>query len=150
MLGCVSCNWFEKKDPEPVEPELPAETQEGKNTIGFLADGVIWVPKGAINVPKFEISYYQGDLYLRAYNVDSEDFALDIKISGTGTYPIVPDSIGTNAAFGRYEIDEMHTGELIITKLDTVQRIISGTFYFDAVYRNDVVQITEGRFDFQY
>ena len=43
------------------------------------------------------------------------------------------------------------TGELKITKLDTQQRIISGTFWFDAINSDgEKVEIREGRFDMRY
>ena len=54
-----------------------------------------------------------------------------------------------------YETDSIHTGRLIITKLDTINRIISGKFNFDAkqscVYRecNSIISV-EGQFDVKY
>ena len=43
------------------------------------------------------------------------------------------------------------TGELKITKLDTQQRIISGTFWYDAINSDgEKVEIREGRFDMRY
>lgn len=43
------------------------------------------------------------------------------------------------------------TGELKITKLDEINRIVSGAFRFDAVNKNgEKVQVREGRFDMNY
>jgi len=43
------------------------------------------------------------------------------------------------------------TGQLTITKLDLQNRIISGTFYFDAVNpAGDKVSVTDGRFDVKF
>ncbi len=41
-------------------------------------------------------------------------------------------------------------GELKITKLNTQQRIISGTFWFDAILSGEKIEIREGRFDMRY
>lgn len=52
----------------------------------------------------------------------------------------------------RYFTDATHTGQLIITELDKINKIISGTFYFKAYnsFRNDSVTVTEGKFRLQY
>ncbi|TXT34443.1 MAG: hypothetical protein FD136_330 [Chitinophagaceae bacterium] len=45
----------------------------------------------------------------------------------------------------------IYTGELLIKRLDTINQIASGTFWFDAVNANgQKVQIREGRFDVRY
>ena len=42
-------------------------------------------------------------------------------------------------------------GELTITRVDLQNSIISGTFWFDAINTdNEVVEIREGRFDWNY
>ncbi len=42
-------------------------------------------------------------------------------------------------------------GRMNILRLDTVARIVSGTFYFDAINKEgDTVKVTDGRFDFTY
>jgi hypothetical protein len=49
-------------------------------------------------------------------------------------------------------VDSLHNGKLNIKYIDTVNRVIAGTFYFDAVHpqTGEVVKITEGRFDGKY
>lgn len=50
-----------------------------------------------------------------------------------------------------FETTNTVTGELKITKLNTQQRIISGTFWYDAINpKGDIVKIREGRFDMHY
>ncbi|MGN6438864.1 MAG: DUF6252 family protein [Agriterribacter sp.] len=46
----------------------------------------------------------------------------------------------------------MRTGQLIITSLDKLDRIVSGTFYFKAYnpVQDKVVNITEGKFRLPY
>ncbi|MGC8751866.1 hypothetical protein [Hydrotalea sp.] len=47
--------------------------------------------------------------------------------------------------------NNLNTGELWIKKLDTINQIVSGIFWFDAVNANgQEVQIREGRFDVRY
>ena len=60
---------------------------------------------------------------------------------GTGFTPIY-----------EYTTNDVYTGELEIVKLDTVNKIISGRFWFDCVeiHSGELVRIRDGRFDVQY
>ncbi|MCC6684853.1 MAG: hypothetical protein IT247_07275, partial [Bacteroidia bacterium] len=51
-----------------------------------------------------------------------------------------------------YLTDSIYTGQLNITRFDTINSILSGTFWFDARDKTtgEVVHITEGRFDNKY
>ncbi len=50
-----------------------------------------------------------------------------------------------------YYTDLMSSGELKINFLDSINRIVSGTFWFDAKNSNgEIIQIREGRFDMKY
>jgi len=50
-----------------------------------------------------------------------------------------------------YETNAKVSGQLMITKLDTMKQIVSGTFYFNALNSTgDTVKITNGRFDMPY
>ena len=66
-----------------------------------------------------------------------------------------------NSSFGKYGInpatdydystDEQNTGELRIVFHDVENRILGGTFEFDAINENgDLVEIREGEFDMKY
>jgi hypothetical protein len=52
----------------------------------------------------------------------------------------------------RYFTDATHTGQLTITTLDKTNKIIAGTFYYDAynAIQNKTIKITEGKFRLQY
>ena len=51
----------------------------------------------------------------------------------------------------QYETNEINRGELRITKFDTINQIVSGTFWFDAKNSSgQIVQVREGRFDMPY
>jgi hypothetical protein len=51
-----------------------------------------------------------------------------------------------------YTSSDQYTGEITITKLDQVNQIVSGLFWFDIEhpYTNALVRVREGRFDMQY
>lgn len=50
-----------------------------------------------------------------------------------------------------YITNKLYTGELNIEKLDSVQQIIYGTFWFNGVNdKGDTVKVTDGRFDMHY
>lgn len=52
-----------------------------------------------------------------------------------------------------YETDSTHTGTLVITKLDTINRLISGTFNFTALQDGGtaIINVTDGQFtDLEY
>lgn len=51
----------------------------------------------------------------------------------------------------KYTTTNVSIGELKITKLDTQQKIISGTFWYDAINASgEKVEVREGRFDMRY
>ncbi|MGI8893395.1 MAG: DUF6252 family protein [Bacteroidia bacterium] len=57
-----------------------------------------------------------------------------------------------DGSYHKFIVDSLHNGKVSITKVDTVAGIIAGTFYFDAIdtTTNEVVHITEGRFDVKF
>ena len=167
-----------RKDDRPKTQEpcgsLPAPTQEGLNTFGCIVDEFCWEPKGFIlpkgNLEAF-IDYYDS-IYVfyisarRSENYPPEsDIGIQItsKISLTETTytigfnhesPIGVDVIdyGSSADYSAYYTTNDTTGgEITITKLDTTNHIISGTFYFDVVkLDSNIIKITKGRFDLKY
>ena len=66
-----------------------------------------------------------------------------IFIGGGGRY-----ALNSN---NNYYTNLIKTGELTITRVDLSNSIISGTFWFDAINsEGEVVEIREGRFDWNY
>ena len=56
-----------------------------------------------------------------------------------------------NGYTGSYVTNNENIGELIITRIDTASRTVSGTFWFDAVDNNgETVEVRNGRFDVFY
>ena len=58
----------------------------------------------------------------------------------------------TNPYYEIYKTDSTNfLGEIWVKKLDSINQIVSGTFWFDAVDSNGIiVQVREGRFDMNY
>ena len=112
------------------------------------------------------------DLYIEAMNLASSPNETEITLfikSATepGTYLLNQPSAGfpsTAVSYGYYVkrnitpenewiTNAQYTGSVTITKIDTVNRFVSGTFQFNAInmYNSPVpLSVTEGRFDVKY
>ena len=86
-------------------------------------------------------------------------FTAKIELQENQTYILNQPDTPENGAGGEYRLSQsnqyntslIHTGELKITRVDLQNSIISGTFWFDAINTdNEVVEIREGRFDWNY
>ena len=154
LLG-IGC----KKEKE--EPQLPAETQTGANTFGCYVNGELFVNDGTrsplttksyaaeyVRQKNLLIIFSASKLGLISISVDepqekknsiisSASFLSDTKLTGCNTY------LGEQ------------TGEIVLTKFDTINCIVSGKFQFAGqceLYYNPkpldiLVSITSGRFD---
>ena len=170
LIANIQCR---KSTPPPNI--LPPMTQEGKNTFGSMVNGEVWIPYyqcGLINfltqceelhsvVAPYDTTSklpFEFDLFasrkigegsftsfiirtriLKSGNMDSSFIVIYTRDS-VGYYPQYPLSNASNA--------------ITVTRLDTINQIISGTFYF-TLYSNynptgDSVVITDGRFDVTY
>ena len=149
--------------------KLPAATQEGKNTCGFLVTGKVWVPSGDHGYPNLSCDYDEtfmggafninGYRYENGANNSISFVVASNNIQTTGLYKL-------NLRAGRvgryinsvtlcsYEWSDTipnHNAFLNITKLDKQNRIVSGTFEFALVKKGcGEVRITQGRFDMKY
>lgn len=164
VLTFISC----KKEVE----ELPAATQTGANTFGLKMDGKLWVPQSfiGINAPVLEAQYTGlGDLRIKAMNFASEptetEFVIYVKnAAGPGVFPlnqstdIYPNASASHAyhvvrrlhPLNEWITGPQHTGTVTITRLDLVNRIVSGTFEFTAGSMDNsaaAITVTDGRFD---
>lgn len=122
-------------------------------------DGQEYIPNGCTNCRQCD---FLGDTLLLLHgNRGFETLGMGIRdVSGikTGTY-ILNEIHGRRADYkngtlvnDRYFTDSSHTGKLEITSIDKPNKIMAGTFSFNAYnsYRNDSVSITEGKFRLQY
>lgn len=154
---------------QPVADVLPPITQEGKNTFGCLLNGKVWLAH-SYNQPSksIQVEYYKKAFQLAVLRQDAlfgpyqgltigvvdkiiyEGASVDLNMfSNHGAL------FGDDAGCGEFMIKPGYAGgggKLNITKLDTVKRIISGTFYI-TFYKSgckDTIKMTDGRFDYIY
>lgn len=151
--------------------ELPDPTQSGANTFGAKVDGNLWAPQGFGPIPANDIleARMSGhDIVINARNFASSpnetEFQLTIyNVTASGTYLLNTNVSHPNgaASYGYYVKRNMtpqnewltsatHTGWVNITRIDTVNMIVAGTFQFNAmnIYNApQLLQVTEGRFD---
>lgn len=171
-LLLLSAGCKKNRNKNPVD-ELPPATQNGANTFGCLIDGKVFKPKGnpfGGPVIKAQYQFVNGR---QGFGISgSRSDGNESKVIG-----IIGDSIRisvdsfeiTNLDHGKfrggysymnltmaspvqYETNEINRGQLKITKFDTINQIVSGTFWFDAIdsATGKIVQIREGRFDLFY
>lgn len=157
---------------------LPLLTFEGKNTIGCYINGQPWVPKGiydptgiqyavpggayyiypvfpgiqiliTTNSPDGEIELfvrnYAGQGYIKPGNYLLNRNTGDLHF-GTGQIHSYGSWVTNNR---NYITDSLHTGFIEIIKADSINKIVSGRFEFNAYNptENKTITITEGRFD---
>ena len=152
---------------------LPPATQTGANTFGCLVNGQAFVPGGSVfSGAHFQCNYiYTANgfhLTVAADNENDNNTQLKGVIVGTDSLAIVQGQTLVFKTFApgnadasytiyptigqiRYVTNNTVSGELTITKLDSVKQIVSGTFYFNAInIAGETVSVTDGRFDMQY
>ena len=165
ILLLISC----ERDPyRHGEPDLPPITMEGKNTLGFLLNGKVWVPyqdKPGIFTPTLEAVLDVSTFKITARQKNSkknvnQSFGTGFRFDGVGKYQIpFPPHIGY--VFTDENLDGLgcnyfkcspYDTEIEVIYFDSSLRIISGTFYFKNAINEcgDTLQITDGRFDVKY
>ncbi len=158
-----------KKDSN-TEDKLPPETTTGAMTFGCKVNGQIFVPKDGRGRPGLFVQYVNlgngvgGGWYLNipAVNWEPPDvpavsITTDSLFVNEGiTYQFKYRKKGFPGAFysngPQYNALDNNSGELRIKKFDSINRIISGTFFFTGTDNSNgqTVNITEGRFDIRY
>jgi len=177
VLALAGC----KKEEEPA-PTLPQATQTGQNTAGAKVNGTVWRPvqQSLFGGPAIQAFYGKRSTgqqlrILLTYSPDKEDEPLsqtslllyvpDIRTAGPVSLDQYADPRLTtsNPAYGLFSYEKPSPdeqfitgptapGQLTITRLDTVARIVAGTFEFQAkpLTGTGSVSVTEGRFDLKY
>jgi hypothetical protein len=171
-----------KKSGADPKSELPAATTTGAETLGFRVFGGVWVPAGRVcgiygcADNQVEASAYRNpdgtlNLQISAYRTGTrlnQAFVLTVdSLGGSGVYPArltVPKSNGghvnnqlsfTDNEFGGVAYQSLLNGAttITITKVDTVQSIVSGTFegrLDESTNAGRTIELTDGRFDVLY
>ena len=152
--------------------QLPPETNTGAGTFGCLVNGNIFKPKGdpfSGPIVSCAYQYINGGYYFQLAALNKSGsvnygiglFTDSLKIQQDFGYTLKGKNV-KEGAYGLYAISEFQgltnfltnsidTGQLVIKKFDEVNRIVSGTFWFDAVNANgQKVQIRQGRFDMKF
>jgi hypothetical protein len=154
------------KDPyQDGTPELPPITMEGKNTLGFLLDGKVWVPyqeSSGIFTPTLEFkmdgNVLRGGARLKSKDID-QHFSITIQVENEEIIQIDSNYVGVffinnkNTGFSCNEYrNSTNTSYIIISKLDWTNRIIAGTFEFPMMVNGckDTLTIKDGRFDLKF
>jgi hypothetical protein len=165
------------KDDNKSSNELPAATTTGANTAGCLVNGQVFLPRGNSQFGPTLSCFYQQDqdgYHLGLSIVEkgsNENKSVTIstnplQLIQNTTYNLAEQTnngSNYNSNFGQfiinsniYSSNQFYTtntniGELKITRLDTQQKIISGTFWYDAINpQGEIVKIRDGRFDMHY
>lgn len=167
----ISLTLLACKDDDNNTPTLtlPPATQTGANTFGCLIDGKVFIPDagnclGCVDVSasyQFVDGVYTMNISATKEN-NNEDFLIAIDTKAVSINENLYEFYTTNEEYiiGRYEIFQFpssqffkteNNGELKITNLDQENRIISGTFWFDAFDEaGNKTEIRDGRFDIEY
>ncbi|TLM93938.1 hypothetical protein [Hymenobacter jeollabukensis] len=177
LLTLVAC-MREGVEPKRV---LPEATQSGLNTAGAKVDGQVWLPATVMFAGSATHVAYQRingrhelRISLRRVTDTEADplqqtsigfYVPDISAPGTVVFnqSVDPYIMVNQRAFAKLMYSKptpdqefvtnsaMH-GQLTVTRLDTVARIVAGTFDFQAQQRGTTAttSVTEGRFDLRY
>lgn len=151
--------------------ELPPATQTGANTFGARVNNDLWVPQGFGPFPAdnlLTVVKAGNDIKIRAQNLSRSpnETEFDILIKGvtqTGTYFLNtdvthPSSSASYAYFVKRNLtpqnewitSSAYSGTVIITRIDTVNHVVSGTFQLNMLntYNSpEPLTVTDGRFD---
>lgn len=146
------------------EETLPAPTTEGLNTFCCKINGKVWIANGirndqgtaakAIEVEFKSLSATSFSLSIHTHASTKDRVQLTLPNGVIGTHVLINQY---NEPFAVYYDNQVrlftsmnsNPGKLTITRLDTIQWIVSGTFEFMGQYpvTKQIVRITEGRFD---
>jgi hypothetical protein len=161
-----------KKHKIPQE-QLPPETHTGRGTFGCLINGIVFKPKGTpLAGPILSCAYQfiNGGYYFQVHarqDIGSQTlsaglFTDSLEILQGKLLKLSQRNLSGNAygQHGHYDLNSspklfytgsINSGELKIDFLDTINRVVSGTFWFDAINSGgEKVQVRSGRFDVKY
>ena len=155
LMLSIKCEF---KGPKPSQPKLPPITTTGENTFGCLINGELWLPKGSFpNVPALTADWNNGGFSINANRKTDVEFST-VKLDGFTFFQpkklhLTGDTANTYFANGycEYHRDSTLAGEINLLYLDTINRIMSGTFWFKASASGcETIEVTDGRFDINY
>ena len=166
LFCCVQC-----KKSIPDSNGLPATTQDGKNTLGFLLNGQVWIPQGNNGTGNLDMYYdetFQGGVFnISAYrNISNTNGNRQSLVMYGDSIQVTQKIILPNKnKFGLTFWDEARhctydtfdsTTQIIggyfdIKKLDKANRIFSAEFEIMVKKLGcEDVEIKQGRFDLKF
>ncbi|GAB3233303.1 hypothetical protein GCM10027346_21180 [Hymenobacter seoulensis] len=175
MLGLLLATGCKKEKTELER--LPSATQEGKNTAGFLLDGKAWMPEASDLIGSGSATGAQwyrtiaGRTLRLGFSRASDGTSAGIfipHITQTGNYRLQESaSIGlfdNNPVYVGFQMTKslalprfyftgpFATGTLVITRFDTVARVVAGTFNATVQEETgtETHELTQGRFDLRF
>ena len=150
---------------------MPAATQDGKNTLGFLLNGQPWTPQGNNGTGNLDVSYdatFQGGVFnLSAYrNIsntngnrqslvmygDSIQGVQKIILPNKNKFGLTFWNEAKKCTYDTFDsTTQIVSGYFDLKKLDKINRIFSGEFEIKLKKAGcEDVQITQGRFDLKF
>jgi hypothetical protein len=154
VLGC-----HKKGRPQP---QLPPETQTGAGTFGCKINGQIDTANYADNFGAYAVYQYIDNrgYFTQVVGLKKHKWYIflkadSLKLNQNQYYNFhnyyKNGAVKAVCIFGgsTFFTDSLLEGELYISKLDSVNQIISGTFWFDAIdtVTGEKVEVRDGRFD---
>jgi hypothetical protein len=161
------------------EDTLPPATQDGLNTLGMMVNGIIWKPHAPITfdgVPALYLKYstQTKQLIIKARNANQNEKVIffvekvrsigfynfssrdNIRAQDTSCHLCIGCTDSTtfmdqNGCLKPFKLIDSINSLMQITKLDTLGKIVSGTF--SLILKNSdnkIVSINDGRFDLQF
>jgi hypothetical protein len=174
LLAFTSCKSCKKElTTEDLIAQLPAATQTGANTFGCLIDGVPYVPNGATSClsgtcPPITGGYLSNNSSNGSRNSvevvtkSMSGLGFAIYLAGVNTPDVYPLRYNSNNGYALAYVPQKNdtpiltvftygstSGQVNVTKADTVNKIVAGTFEFEATHiqTGKTIKITNGRFD---
>ncbi len=174
LVSCQKDKWLEKY------PGLPDATRTGSNTAGCLLNGEVWVADKDYFWADRAVYAQYGDNHSigkdqkfilrldREISFNDNELEIDERINITlkplknvgkqkysnfEKFEIEFGAINKGKGVKIYALDTRVEPFLNITRLDTVKKVISGTFDFRLKERddiNDTIRLSKGRFDAFY
>ena len=179
-LPCLAlqCN-KDKDDPDPDngnnnnKEQLPPATQSGENTFGCLVNGKVWRPennnqlesslKASFGLGRLDINAQREipeqkvdqhlNIYIYRYLSNVKEYSLGRYNKDSIKYLNFANFWDDNTGCWFYTTSDKKN-YLKLTRLDSVENIVSGRFEFTAVNDScgdvDTIRVTKGRFDIKY
>jgi hypothetical protein len=151
-----------KKDENPADGGSGGgNTQTGAGTMSAKIDGQSWSSTSIPGLPGAYATYTGNILTITGSQLQGTSATFlnitIVNVTGTGEFRLPAQGVGTygtsGTSDGQWTTTDTETGTVRITKLDTQNKIVSGTFSFKCKNPSanpQIRNITDGRFDVKW